>query len=340
MRLRSFRPRLEPLDNRCLPSFAISGPYAVGNDPQQILNADFNGDGVLDLATATRGGTVSVLLGTGDGTFQARSDHRLPGTRFLRSSPWRAGDFNDDGNADLAIVTSQDVLPNWLYGRVDVYLSNGDGSFQPAVTVHQSDGSLTWGPVAIEVADVNGDGRTDIGVHGLYAWAYPSDFYTQWSPYFVVLLGNSDGSFTEIASDPADFPLPPAPDFNRDGHGDLVAVVSGSVSVRLGLPDGTFAPETLYQTGQNPSAVTVGDFNDDGWTDVAVANTGSDDVWLLLHDGINPPPGTPSIQISDATAAEGHSGTRSTTFTVSLSAASSETITVLFRYRQRYGHQQ
>src|SRR5205823_975286 len=66
-----FRPRLEPLDERTLPSFATPVEYAAGDHPQAVVTADFNGDGKLDLAVANYyGSTVSVLLSNGDGTFQ------------------------------------------------------------------------------------------------------------------------------------------------------------------------------------------------------------------------------------------------------------------------------
>src|SRR4051794_21564478 len=65
----SFRPRLESLDDRRLPSFSPVTHYAVGDGPQAVAAADFNHDGRLDLATADSGGTVSVLLGNGLGGF-------------------------------------------------------------------------------------------------------------------------------------------------------------------------------------------------------------------------------------------------------------------------------
>jgi hypothetical protein len=77
--------------------------------------ADFNHDGVLDLVTANLH-SVSVLLGNGDGTFQAPVYYPAGG----KSRSVVVGDVNGDGNADL-IVTD-------LSG-VSVLLGNGDGTF-------------------------------------------------------------------------------------------------------------------------------------------------------------------------------------------------------------------
>ena len=66
MRARSFRPRLESLDERSLPSLTLGGTYPVADSPFAAATGDFNGDGRLDLATRSSysfdGDTVSVLL--------------------------------------------------------------------------------------------------------------------------------------------------------------------------------------------------------------------------------------------------------------------------------------
>jgi hypothetical protein len=75
-------------------------------------------------------------------------------------------------------------------------------------------------------------------------------------------------------------------DFNGDGVMDL-AVANynfASVSVLLGVGDGTFADERRFGVGSNPYSVAVGDFNGDGRPDLAVANSGSSDVAILLNN--------------------------------------------------------
>src|SRR5215472_648749 len=121
----SFRPRLELLEERSLPSLnpVTGSPFAAGAAPQAIVSADFNGDGVLDLATVnTQANTVSVLLGNvnpmtgkGDGTFQAAK------TYAVGSAPVSIAVGKFDGQLDIVTANSGGNL-NFLTG-------NGDGTF-------------------------------------------------------------------------------------------------------------------------------------------------------------------------------------------------------------------
>ncbi|MGA8763263.1 MAG: VCBS repeat-containing protein [Candidatus Sulfotelmatobacter sp.] len=132
---------------------AASAPYTVGNYPQQGVVADLNHDGKLDLAILSVGygdphGTVSVLIGNGDGTFQ-------PATNYPVGNEPQAvavADFNNDGNPDL-------IVSSWQTDRLPVFLGNGDGTFRTGpqiVSGHQ--------PLGFAVADLNGDGKPDLAV--------------------------------------------------------------------------------------------------------------------------------------------------------------------------------
>src|SRR5437879_3877578 len=141
------------------PTLYSSGAFL----PYSVTVGDFNGDGKLDLAVANRCGSpcargiVSVLLGNGDGTFQAAvsydSGANLP--------TWvTAGDFNGDGKLDLAVANNcanGNTCPN---GVVGILLGNGDGTFQAAVPYY-SGGNLAY---SVTVGDFNGDGKLDLAV--------------------------------------------------------------------------------------------------------------------------------------------------------------------------------
>ena len=87
LRAATHRPNLEVLEDRCVPAFLPPVYYDVAAGPIAVVTADFNGDGHLDLATASLYGypDVSVLLGNGDGTFQAAQNYCRRHARLHRS---------------------------------------------------------------------------------------------------------------------------------------------------------------------------------------------------------------------------------------------------------------
>jgi hypothetical protein len=127
--------------------------YSTGADAASVTVADFNDDGKLDLAVATTcyvscATGVSILLGNGDGTFQAHVDYPAGSDAFSTA----VGDFNGDGKLDLAVA-------NYGSLSVSVLLGNGDGTFQPHV-----DYSTVGQPAWVAVGDFNRDGRVDLAV--------------------------------------------------------------------------------------------------------------------------------------------------------------------------------
>ena len=227
-----------------------------------ITVGDFNGDGKLDLAVADfygiygGNGNLAVLLGNGDGTFQAPAFYAAGGNPHSVA----VGDFNGDGKLDLAVANQSNV---------SILLGNGDGTFQAA-----QEYTAGAGPVSVAVADFNGDGKEDLALANLG------------SGDVSVLLGNGDGTFQA----PVNYASGTSPqsvtvgDFNGDGKMDLALANTGSgnLSVLLGNGDGTFQAAQKYTAGAGPVSVTVGDFNGDGRMDLAASDATSDNLVSIL----------------------------------------------------------
>jgi hypothetical protein len=249
---------------------ASNPAVSVGNAPWAIVAADFNGDGKQDLAVANVGdGTVTILLGNGDGTFAPAPSSPVTVGTFPVSLA--ANDFNGDGIADLVVANSAD-------STLTVLLGNGDGSFTPTPSSPFAVGST---PYSLAAADLNGDTKIDLVVAN-------KDDYT-----FSVLLGNGDGTFTTATGSPVIVGSSPSNlilvDLNGDQKPDLVVVNSGdnTLSILLGAGNGTFtaAPGSPITVGDNPQWVIAGDLNGDGYEDLAVANANDNTVTVLVGAG-------------------------------------------------------
>ena len=233
-----------------------SRDYPVGNQPTAILVYDFNGDGKPDIAvvnirTGMGNGTVSVLLGNGDGTFQSQKVSDVGGQ--IPSSA-AAADFNGDGKLDLAIgISSQGGCTG---SSVYILLGNGDGTFQPAVqTVDVPSNGLL-----VAAGDVNADGKQDLVV-------LREQVDGSCSPQsgFSVFLGNGDGTF-QAEEDIGGNPL----DVNGDGIPDLESSfgLDGPLTIFLGQGKGRYLPLASGPEG-NTGYLTLGDFNNNNKQDQA-----------------------------------------------------------------------
>ena len=286
-----------------------------------------------------------TVLNTGKNAFTAGPtiDNVFGGTPV-------AGDFNNDGFSDFAVVDGSNV---------DVYLNAGNGTFQ-APRMYAAGA----GPVSASVTDINNDGKRDLIVAD------------NEGSQVVVLLGNGNGTFQAARYSPVQQPPSGVAvgDFNRDGKLDVAVACEKSVEVLLGKGNGTFAPvvsyaaasgvlslhqsslrqdniEDLlftdgksvrvlfgngdgtfkapiaYSAGTNPTSLAIGDFNEDGAPDVVVLDGKSTAFELLLNLG-----GTRmSLGASAAAIHVGHPVTFTVTLKASVPGAAVPTGTVAFK---------
>ncbi len=231
-----------------------------------LVEADFNKDGIKDIASASHEGAVTILLGDGAGGFRPSGDPIVFGTSVQALA---TGDFDGDGNPDLAIATGAN--------QVAVFLGNGAGGFAAAPGSPFAAGS---GPRSIAIGDFNRDGIEDLAI---------ADF----AGGVTILRGNGTGGFAASQGSPfatgAGTSAVVAADLNGDGLIDLAAANSsdGTVTVLTGNQAGGFtaAPGGPVAVGMLPQSMVVADFNRDGIEDLATANRGSGTLTVLLGNG-------------------------------------------------------
>ncbi len=300
-------------------SGATSFDIARNSDEQDIVSADFNGDGILDIAVVSKGsssfgggpGLVSILPGDENGGFMDLINIETP----IGISGMAVDDLNGDNVLDIALTNSND-------DNVSILIGKGNGTFSEPTSFEVGDS-----PQAIAIDDFNGDGNSDLAVmnrssdnvsvligDGNGEFSSPTDFQAGDSPAshvtgdfngdgildlavangnssdVSILFGDGTGSFSSVptnfsvSDDPLDIA---ATDFNNDGILDLITVNLSLIdnskgSILIGDGTGSFSLTNFFPSS-SPKAVAVADFDGDSNNDAVVTN--EDSVTILLGDG-------------------------------------------------------
>ncbi len=290
-------------------TFGDQATFLTGADPVWIATGIFNNAAKnIDLAVADAGSdAISILLahtdssGHPDGTFttgQTLTTGKTPVSVV-------AGDFDGDGNLDLAVANQGD-------NTIEIFWGNGDGTFQQSSQIIRPPKGLPppaqqppeviqlpsgFQPSALATGNFDATGHLDLAVAD------------RGNNTVSVLLGNGTRSGTFPTR--TDYPVGNLPvwvstgDFNNSGNlnGNLdlavansgppltpangAAVSGNSVSILLGNGDGTFntSTETSYPAGNGPTSIAVADYNLDNLLDLAVTDQTDNAVSILFGTG-------------------------------------------------------
>lgn len=245
--------------------FRIPTGFQTGGIPGDVAASDFDGDGALDLAvTNINVGTMSVLMGFGDGDFFQLDDFRIADAPTLIA----VEHFDAGETLDLIVTETESDFVYFLPGR-------GDGTFEAPRPIDSG-----HDPAALSVVDMNGDGPLDL-VLGLAA---------EGAGRVNVLLGNGDGTF-DLDEENRGRRLPAScfavgvGRFDADQHLDVVALAAdndeGFLTSMLGDGSGAIARPTVIPADDIPLRLAVADFDGDAALDVITAdgNQNAASVW-------------------------------------------------------------
>ncbi|HEX8251393.1 MAG TPA: FG-GAP-like repeat-containing protein, partial [Pyrinomonadaceae bacterium] len=273
-----------------------------GNVPEVVRTGNFNNDNFVDLVVLSRSstGSYTVFLSNGNGTFSRVEEQRsLP---FANQSAMTVTDINLDGKDDLVAARSSNILY--------IFKGIGNGTFAAFETL-----TLPRPVHSVKATNFNNDSRPDLAVTS-------TNFTTS---SFVRVLNKPDGTFDIAAYDAASNGTGAVvEDFDRDGLKDVIIGGFGfpqnNAAFFAGDGLGNFsAPQVFENFGGTP--FSAADFNNDGLPDYGA-------IGAVYYNNAR---AEPCLNISDATVAETDTGTVNAQFTVTLSSAAAQIVSVNYR---------
>lgn len=244
--------------------------YATEDQPNTVLVADVDGDGIVDLAVLHLNSEyVSIRLGNGDGTFAAAVNHSVGSGLHVKHGAF--GDINGDGRIDLVVANSS------LTNNLTKFINNGNGGFEAGVAFAFT-GSFY--PDFVTLADLDGDGDLDLLASSQSIFFDPGNYVAG------RILNNGSGSFSspavwQVGTQPVSLT---AADVDGDNDLDMAVANMNSNSITLLIMNGTgglTTTRTISLDLNSPRAVAFHDINGDGDLDMFVANHNGNNVLMF-----------------------------------------------------------
>jgi hypothetical protein len=284
--------------------------YGAGaNNSYALAVDDLNDDGFADIVLSNQRyqdpvdnhTAITIYINDGNGTFHLGLRYPTDGFGATPQSVAIA-DVEGDGKPDLLVLNAGGPNSACCGGpqSVSVLRGNGDATFQPALSYAlNSHPNTQVSPNKLTVADVNGDGRSDVLVSDGVGYD-PYAFVDNFRGGVSVLLNTGDGTFADaVLYDSGGYLAASnviAADVNGDGFSDVVVSnvcsvpgigspsylcyqqnggnltrIPGTIGVLLGNGNGTFQPAVTYPSGGIvPGAIAATDLNRDGTLDLLV----------------------------------------------------------------------
>ena len=267
-----------------------------------VRAGDFNGDGRLDLAIATREpNDVHILLQAVNGTFSTAT------TTAVSAPPVRLVVRDMNGDDRLDVIASHQVGSPTVFGSDFVSILAGSGAGGLGSPLVLPLGQSSWISEIADLGDLNGDGHADLGV---------VEFSTN---RVVLLFGNGASGFVPqlVSNAAAGLIRVVSGDVNGDGSRDLVYSTTRGAAVQLGDGDGNFAAPVLHAAAAS-GAVRVVDVNGDGRLDIVVGSGNGEPAGVVVLLNLCGQPSTDltlSVTDSPDPVAEGNTLTYSATIT-------------------------
>jgi FG-GAP-like repeat len=265
-------------ENNFISSDAIK--INVGKGPGSVEVADLDNDKLPDLVvTNEQDSSVTILLGKGKTQFEEVKGSPFPAGHAVNDVA--IGDFNKDGNPDLAFANHERKYITVLWGNGHGHFAAAPGSPFPVEVVPHTHGIAT--------ADFNNDGRLDLVTD---SWG---------NDQIEILFGDSlhgfktPGIFFKVGKHP--YQRVRAADVNNDGNTDIITtnLEGDNATILLGNGKGNFreAAGSPFPCGNSPFGFAIGDVNADGKPDLAIINSpastsdraGRNGLTVLLGDG-------------------------------------------------------